>query len=53
MTDSTRSNMTPATQAVTSKQIEMVRDALEARLNKLFGLTSADLDVIRSVPIPE
>ena len=53
LTDSTRNAMTPATQSVASKQIEMTRDALEARLNSIFGLTSADFDVVRSVPIPE
>jgi len=53
LTDSTRSAMTPATQSVTSKQIKMMRDALEARLNRIFGLTRAGFDVIRSLPIPE
>ena len=53
LTDSTKTAMTPGKYAVSSKQIEMMREALESRLNKIFGLTQAGYDVIRSVPIPE
>jgi type I restriction-modification system DNA methylase subunit len=53
LTDSTKIAMTPATYAVAAKQIEMTRDKVEARLNKIYGLTQAGLDVIRSVPVPE
>lgn len=54
MTDAAKKGfMTPATQDVVRKQIEMARDALECHLNNIFGLTTKDFDVIRSVPIPE
>lgn len=53
LTDSSDGAMTPASQSIILKQIEMARSALESHLNKLFGLTVKDCDIVRSVPIPE
>ena len=53
LTDSAKDAMSPAKQDVILKQIKMARDVLESRLNKIFGLSAKDCDVIRSVPIPE
>jgi len=53
LTNSSHSSMTPATHASIKKQILMLREDIELSLNMIYGLTTADSDIIRSVPIPE
>lgn len=53
LTDSAKGPLTPARHSDIDKQIEMARNALESHVNRIFGLTAKDNDIIQSVPIPE
>lgn len=53
LTDSLRARLSPAQQAIAEKQIRMTRTQIESRLDALFGLNPAELDIVHAVPIPE
>ncbi len=44
---------TPHQKAQYERQASAIRAQIEERITNLFGLTVADLDVVRAVPIPE
>ena len=50
--DATRSARTPHQRSLQERNAAALRDQIEARVTTLFGLTPADMAVVRAVPIP-
>ena len=50
--DSARSARTPHQRSLQERNAAALRDQMEARVTALFGLTPADMAVVRAVPVP-